>query len=246
MAKRKRALIHCIRDSMTNLVDSVEEFGPHFVYLLCAEYHAEGKPNYAMMELEQPKERTFGKQAKDIEHAELHTIKDVWSQDTMMSVFEAFSEIKSDATKRAEGVEPEFFAGLSDAAGILSASVAFAAVLHDMKTYFTRGRRTYYDEYVLEIENLNSITAVKSWIQANERHKDNLKYLIALMDLEESGEENITSARLTDKVSTGQRAVDKAIRTLEKHGLIRAEGDRDRKLTSTALGKLCIRMKMAE
>ena len=246
MAKRKRVLIHCIRNSMTNLVDSVEEFGPHFVYLLCAEYHAEGKPNYAMMELEQPKERTFGKQAKDIEHAELHTIKDVWSQDTMMSVFEAFSEIKSDATKRAEGVEPEFFAGLSDAAGILSASVAFAAVLHDMKTYFTRGRRTYYDEYVLEIENLNSITAVKSWIQANERHKDNLKYLIALMDLEESGEENITSARLTDKVSTGQRAVDNAIITLEKHGLIGAEGDRDRKLTSTALGKLCIRMKMAE
>tara|TARA_B110000459_G_C16549033_1_gene465828 strand:+ start:269 stop:964 length:696 start_codon:yes stop_codon:yes gene_type:complete len=231
---------------MTNLVDSVEEYGPHFVYLLCAEYHAEGKPNYAIMELKQPKERTFGKQAKDIEHAELKTIPDVWSQNTMMSVFEAFSEIKSDATNRAGGVEPEFFAGLSDAAGLLSPSVAFAAVLHDMKTYFTRGRRTYYDEFVLEIDNLNNFTVVKSWIQANKRHKDNLKYLIALIELEESGEENITPALLSDKVSTVKRTVDKAILTLEKHGLIHAEGKRGRKLTSTDLGRLVIRMKMAD
>lgn len=232
---------------MTNLVDSVEEFGPHYVYLICAKYHAEGKADYAMMELKRPNKRTFGNQAKDIEYADLHTIEDVWSQNTMMSVFEAFSDIKADATERAKASgaddDPIFYAGLSDAAGLLSPSVAFAAVLHNMKTYFTRGRRTYYDEFVLEIENLNSITAVKSWIQANEHHKANLKYLEELIDLEETHPE-ITSKLLTDRVKTGQRAVDKAIKALLDQGLISVEGKRDRKLKATNLGRLCIRMNL--
>ena len=244
---KKRVLIHCIRDSMTNLVDSVEEFGPHYVYLICAKYHAEGKPNYAMMELGRPNKRTFGKQAKDIEYAAIHTIEDVWSQNTMMSVFETFSDIKTDAIERSKasgaGGDPIFYAGLSDAAGLLSPSVAFAAVLHDMKTYFTRGRRTYYDEFVLEIENLNNITAVKSWIQANKHHKENLKYLVALIEMEKTHPE-ITSKLLTDRVDTSQRAVDKAIEALLGQGLISVEGKRNRKLKTTNLGRLCIRMNL--
>ncbi len=232
---------------MTNLVDSVEEFGPHYVYLICAKYHAEGKPNYAMMELEKPNKRTFGNQAKDIEYASIHTIEDVWSQNTMMSVFEAFSDIKADAIKRAKASgaddDPIFYAGLSDAAGLLSPSVAFAAVLHNMKTYFTRGRRTYYDEFVLEIENLNNITAVKSWIQANKHHKENLKYLETLIDMEKT-HPDITSKLLCNRMETQQRAVDKAIEKLNLQGLVDVDGQRNRKISATTLGKLCIRMNL--
>lgn len=244
---KKRVLIHCIRDSMTNLVDSVEKIQPHYVYLVCAKYHAEGKPNYAKMELENPSERTFGDQAKHIEYSDLFTVDDVWSQNTMNSVFKVFSEIRDDATKRATGLghEAVFYAGLSDAAGLLAPSVAFAAVLFDMKTYFTRGRRTYYDEFVLEIENLNSITAVRSWLQANKHHKENLKYLRALIDLEKT-HQKITSKLLTERVDSGNRMVDKAIRTLKEQRLIETKGTRNRELKATGLGRLCIQLNLGD
>ena len=114
-----------------------------------------------------------------------------------------------------------------------------------MKTYYTTGRRRYYhNEYVLEIENLNNITSVKSWIEANEYHKQNLKYLVALIELEEEGNQKITSEHISNKVQTGKRAVDKAIKKLEEQGLILIEGDRNRALSSTRLGQMCIRMNL--
>ena len=247
MARDKRVIIHCIRESMTNLQDSIDHFRPDYVYLLTSYYHAEGKPDLALMEIENKNVRTFGDHVLRIEHVALHNIREAWHQETMMKVFEEFAAIKADARKRAkeEGVDCEFYAGLSDATGLFSPSVAFAAVLHDMKTYYTRGRRRYYhNEYVLEIENLNNITSVKSWIEANEYHKQNLKYLVALIELEEEGNQKITSEHISNKVQTGKRAVDKAIKKLEEQGLILIEGGRNRALSSTRLGQMCIRMNL--
>ena len=136
-----------------------------------------------------------------------------------------------------EGVDCEFYAP--------QLLACFPQSLHDMKTYYTRGRRRYYhNEYVLEIENLNNITSVKSWIEANEYHKQNLKYLVALIELEEEGNQKITSEHISNKVQTGKRAVDKAIKKLEEQGLISIEGGRNRALSSTRLGQMCIRMNL--
>jgi hypothetical protein len=246
MAKRKRALIHCIRDSMTNLQDSIDHFLPDYVYLLTSQHDAEGKPDLALMEIENKNIRTFGDHVLLIEHVALHSIAEVWHQGTMMEVIEEFAVIKADAKERAkkEKVDCEFFAGLSDAAGLFSPSVAFAAVLHDMKIYYTRGRRRYYhNEYVLELKNLNNITSVKNWVESNEYHKMNLKYLIALIELEEAGGQKNTSKHIANKGDWLKRTVDKAIIKLEEQGLITIEALKNRSLSSTRLGQLCIRMK---
>jgi|GEM_PF-1888119 len=247
MAKRKRALIHCIRNSMTNLQDSIDHFRPDYVYLLTSQHDAEGKPDLALMEIENKNIRTFGDHVLLIEHVALHSIEDAWHQETMMKVFDEFADIKADAKERAqkEKVDCEFFAGLSDATGLFSPSIAFAAVLHDMKTYYTRGRRRYYhNEYVLEIENLNNITSVKNWVESNKYHKQNLKYLIALIELEEAGGQKNTSKHIANKGDWLKRTVDKAINKLEEQGLITIEGGKNRLLSSTRLGQLCIRMKL--
>ena len=247
MVRDKRVLIHCIRESMTNLQDSIDYFRPDYVYLLTSYHHSEGKPDLALMEIENKNTRSFGDHVLRIEHVALHNIREAWHQETMMKVFEEFAIIKDDANNRAmkDGVGCEFFAGLSDATGMFAPSVAFAAVLHDMKTYYTRGRRRYYhNQYVLEIENMNNITSVKNWIESNKYHRENLKYLEALIELEEAGGQEITSEHISEKVSTGKRAVDLGINKLQKQGLISIEGARDRSLSSTSLGQLCIRMNL--
>ena len=231
---------------MTNLQDSIDHFRPDYVYLLTSQHDAEGKPDLALMEIENKNIRTFGDHVLLIEHVALHSIEDAWHQETMMKVFEEFADIKADAKERAqkEKVDCEFFAGLSDATGLFSPSIAFAAVLHDMKTYYTRGRRRYYhNEYVLEIENLNNITSVKNWVESNKYHKQNLKYLIALIELEEAGGQKNTSKHIANKGDWLKRTVDKAIIKLEEQGLITIEALKNRSLSSTRLGQLCIRMK---
>lgn len=247
MVRNKTVLIHCIRESMTNLQDSIDYFRPDYVYLLTSYHHSEGKPDLALMEIENKNTRSFGEHVLRIEHVALHNIREAWHQETMMKVFEEFAIIKEDARNRArkEGVDCEFFAGLSDATGMFAPSVAFAAVLHDMKTYYTRGRRRYYhNQYVLEIENMNNITSVKNWIESNKYHRENLKYLVALIELEEAGGYEITSEHISEKVVTTKRAVDMGINKLHEQGLISIEGARDRSLSSTSLGQLCIRMKL--
>jgi hypothetical protein len=232
---------------MTNLQDSIDHFRPDYVYLLTSQHDAEGKPDLALMEIENKNIRTFGDHVLLIEHVALHSIRDAWHQETMMKVFEEFADIKADAKERAqkEKVDCEFFAGLSDAAGLFSPSVAFAAVLHDMKIYYTRGRRRYYhNEYVLELKNLNNITSVKNWVESNKYHKQNLKYLIALIELEEAGGQKNTSKHIANKGDWLKRTVDKAINKLEEQGLITIEGGKNRLLSSTRLGQLCIRMKL--
>ena len=54
----------------------------------------------------------------------------------------------------------------------------------------------------------------------------------------------LPSEHITNKVQTGKRAVDKAIKKLEQQGLILVEGKKNRSLSSTLLGQLCIRMNL--
>jgi predicted transcriptional regulator len=244
MARKKRVLIHCIRESMTNLSDTIRHFRPDYVYLLASGHHAaEGKAGVAYNEIDQNEERTFGRYVKDIEHVALHQIEKAWHKETMADVIHELGEIKADAEKRAQqsGAECEIYAGLSDATGLFPHSVAFAAMLHDMKTYYTRGRRPYYnDEFVLEIDTLNGITSAKSWLEAHSDRKKNLKYLEALIGLERDGEVDVK--RLSLKVGKDVKTTRNACNKLAENGMLEySEGGRNRSISSTTIGKMCIK-----
>ena len=242
--RKKRVLIHCIRESMTNLSDTIRHFQPDYVYLLTSGHHAnEGKAGVAFHEIQGNEERTFGRYVKDIEHVALHQIKDAWHKETMTYVIKELGDIKADAEKRANdvGAKCEIYAGLSDATGLFPHSVAFAAMLHDMKTYYTRGRRPYYnDEFVLEIDTLNGITSAKSWLEGHSDRKKNLKYLEALIEIENEGEVDVK--RLSIKVQKDVKTTRNACNKLAENGMLEySEGGKNRTISSTNIGKMCIK-----
>ena len=128
----------------------------------------------------------------------------------------------------------------------MTAGAAFAAVLHNMKTYFTRGRRRYYHgEYVLEVDNLNKITSVKNWLDKHEKNVKNLRYLDRIIQLEnnDSGEQ-IVAERIhsTFEEDVSIESVRNAINRLEQYHLVSASTGKPKIVNSTELGKLTIRM----
>jgi predicted transcriptional regulator len=161
----------------------------------------------------------------------------------MTYVIKELGEIKVDAEKRAKkvGAKCEIYAGLSDATGLFPHSVAFAAMLHDMKTYYTRGRRPYYnDEFVLEIDTLNGITSAKSWLEGHSDRKKNLKYLEALIEIEKEGEVDVK--RLSIKVQKDVKTTRNACNKLAENGMLEySEGGKNRTISSTNIGKMCIK-----
>ena len=128
---------------------------------------------------------------------------------------------------------------------MLSPSMAFSAVLHNMNTYFTRGRRPYYDkEYVIEIDNLNNVTKVKNWLDGNDLHKLNLIYLKKIIELKDSDVDVINTKILDEEMNRTTKAINSAMLKLEKLGLIRIEGKRNRQYFPTQLGRLTIKLEL--
>lgn len=239
----KTVLIHQIKESMTNLEDSLEKFRPDYVFLLSCQHYARDKPDMAVMEIELKNDRALGDAVKKIEHVELVTIDEAWHKTTMMEVYEELGKIKKKSMEMAGNDRCVFYAGLADGPALMTVGVAFAAVLHEMNTYFTRGRRTYYNrEYVLEIDNLNNITAIKSWLDNHYRNPNNLRYLNEIILLEERGERDIVADRIAERLPFTIEATHQAIRRLEARGLIETEGKKPKFASSTNLGKLAIRL----
>ena len=114
-----------------------------------------------------------------------------------------------------------------------------------MNTYFTRGRRTYYNkQYVLEIDNINKITATSNWLDKNYKNKDNLRYLNAVIELESEGVIDITAQKILPRVTPKTiQSVRNAIKVLEEYDLVKTTGKTKPKLVqSTELGKIFTRM----
>ena len=240
---KKRVLIHSIRDSMTNLADSIDYFNPEYIYLLSPRFYAEGKAALAKMEIEERNKQTFGPNVDHVEYVDLRVIEDAWSQSTMMEVYQILDEIKKDAQQRAKNNPCEFFAGLSDGPGLISPSIAFSAVLHNMKTYFTRGRRPYYDkQYVLPIDNLNQITDVKNWLDSKIMNRRNLRYLERIISFEDDGVSEIGTKNIKEVMIETTKAIDNALNKLHVKGLIEIKGKRNRRISSTELGRLTINL----
>ena len=228
---------------MTNLEDSIEYYRPNYVFLLSCKHYARDKPNLAVMEIEEKNVRSLGDHVKNIEHVELVSIEEAWHKTTMMEVYEQLGIIKDKSQKLAGKDECVFYAGLADGPALMTVGVAFAAVLHDMNTYFTRGRRTYYErEYVLDIDNLNKITATKAWLESHYTNPNNLRYLNQVIQLEERGEKGIVADRIADNLPFTVEATRQAIRSLAKHELIETEGKRPKIVHSTELGRLSNRL----
>ena len=243
MGKPKKVIIHQIQDSLTNLEDSLDYFEPDYVFLLSSEFYSKDKPDMALMEIKNKNVRALGNNVSNIEYSELVTIKDAWHKTTMLDVYEIFGEIKSKCEKMAGKEGCVFYSGLADGPALITSGIAFASVLHQMQTYFTRGRRTYYNrEYVLEIDNLNKITNVKNWLEHNIMNRRNIRYLKHIISFEESGMVEIGTKDLEGVMSETTKAINSALKKLEKYDLIRIDGKRNRKITSTQLGRLTVNL----
>ena len=244
MPGKKVVLIHQIMDSLTNLEDTIERYRPDYVFLLSCQYYARDKPSMAIMEIEEMNDRTLGENVNHIQYHELVIIENAWHESTMMEVYVKLGDIKRKSQELAGDDQCVFYAGLSDGPALMTVGVSFAAILYGMKTYFTRGRRPYYNRnYVLDIDNLNRITETKNWLDSHYTAKKNLRYLKVAIRLEEEGESEITSGMIAERLpSITKKAVDNAIRILSDRGLIEVEGKRNRTLKSTDLGKLTIEM----
>ncbi|MDC0625938.1 hypothetical protein OAO46_01300 [Candidatus Poseidonia alphae] len=115
-----------------------------------------------------------------------------------------------------------------------------------MNTYFTRGRRPYYDKkYVIEIDNLNNVTKVKNWLDGNDLRKRNLIYLKKIIELEDSYVDVINTKILDEKMNKTTKAINTAMLKLEEMKLIRIEGGkRNRQYFPTELGRLTIKLEL--
>ncbi|MEE2759008.1 MAG: hypothetical protein VYA86_03400 [Candidatus Thermoplasmatota archaeon] len=243
----KKVLIHQIFDNLPNLQDTLDHFNPDYVFLLsCVEPRSE--PKQAEECINQNNVKLLGKNVEDVEYCELIGIKKAWHNSTIKKVFEVLGQIKEKCEEMADGDRCEYYAGLSDAGDggeLITVGISHAAVLHDMKTYYTRARKAYYnEEYVIEIESLNKITQIQNWLKSTHNTRNNLQYLKAIIDLEKKGDREISSAKLADILPYTKRSVDNAMRVLMSKELIETEkkdGEkvlRNRIFCSTDLGKL--------
>jgi len=228
---------------MTNLFDSIEHYRPDYVFLLTSEYYAAEKPDFAILSIKDKDWRTLGDHVRNIEYFKLVKIKDAWHKTTMMEVYEEFGKIKSESQELAGKDECIFYAGLADGEPLMTVGVAFAAVLHEMNTYYTRGRRKQYErEFVLDIDNLNKITAIKSWLDKHYTNPENLSYLNEIILLDEQGEKEIVAKRIAENTPFTVEATRHAIRRLASHDLIKTEGRHPIHVRPTDLGRLAIRL----
>lgn len=243
MGKPKKVVIHQIQKSLTNLEDTLDYFEPDYVFLPSSEHYSKDKPNLALREIENKNVRALGDNVVKIEYSELVTIEEAWHKTTMSRVYDIFGKIKSKCEEMAGKEGCVFYSGLADGPALMTTGVAFASVLHDMNTYFTRGRRTYYNrEYVLEIQNLNKITNVKNWIEARPLNGRNIRYLKHIIDFESEGVSEIGTKNLEGVMTETTKAINNALKKLERYELITIEGKKNRKISSTELGRLTINL----
>ncbi|MDC0625937.1 hypothetical protein OAO46_01295 [Candidatus Poseidonia alphae] len=94
MPGSKVVLIHTIRDSLTNLEDSIKFFRPDYVYLVTPESNAKDKPELAKSSIKEKDKQTLGANVERIEHVEIRVIKKAWGKSTMLEVHQLLDDIK--------------------------------------------------------------------------------------------------------------------------------------------------------
>ena len=249
-SKSKIVLIHQMKESMTNLQDSIDYFTPDYVFILSCQHYAKHKPELAVQEIKHKNRRLFSDAILKIEYVELVELDHAWDREAIDETFDKLSLIKKTSLELAKKNKTDciFNVGFADAPPLVTVGVAWAAVLLDMKTYFTRGQRKYYNyDYVLEIENMNKITKAQNWLGESKNNKNNLKYLEAIINLEENG--NIVRTNdLKEKLAVlrSKKACTLAIRKLESYELVKVSKQNPLEFNSTSIGKLISKMNPAK
>ncbi|MBT3657448.1 MAG: hypothetical protein HN544_04550 [Euryarchaeota archaeon] len=192
-----------------------------------------------MRHLENQDESKLGRLVRGVEHSEMILIDDAWSGDTVLQMFEAIDKAKTIAKGLANGRKLRFYTGVAGGTKLMVIGSALAAIMGDITTYYVNKEtidRT--GELLFEIEFLNDLMKVHSWINAHTKNKNNLRYLIETIRRESNSE--ITTALeisrtlypLTDK------SVRNAMRVLKEKGLIDYDSDNSPQIyKSTLLGK---------
>lgn len=230
-------MIHCIMNSSTNLKDSIDHFQPDYLYLITPTYYRDDKPDYAHYSITNKEIDAFGVGVKKIKKCEIYDIEDAWHENTIIETQKILSKIKKEITAIV-GKKHRVIAGLSDAPPLLSVGVAQASIELGFETYYTRGRRTYYNkEFVIEIKDIGAVSRVKSWLNSNSMRINNLRYLKHIVEFEENEEGGVSTAMLLDKISTTPKAMHNALKKLNEYNLITVRGKRGMKISSTPLGR---------
>ena len=228
-------LIHCIMNSTTNLKDSIEYYEPDLVYLLTPTYYKDDKPDYARYAITHKEIDTFGKSVRRIKKCEIIEIEDAWHRTTIIETQEKLSKIKQEVQTYAGKNKCRIVAGLSDAPPLISIGVAQASIVLGIETYYTRGRRTYYDDFVIEIDDIGAVARAKAWLNSSSTVRNNLRYLKHIIELEKEND-SVSTNMLQDKISTSAKSMHNAINKLRDYGLIEVERKRDKIIASTLLG----------
>ena len=81
MPREKRVLIHCFKESLTNLGDTIRHFRPDYS-TFSLQNIMQMRARVAVKEIKENEERTFGRYVNDIEHVILREIEHAWHKET--------------------------------------------------------------------------------------------------------------------------------------------------------------------
>ena len=192
-----------------------------------------------MRHLENQDESKLGRLVRGVEHSEMILIDDAWSGDTVLQMFEAIDKAKTIAKGLANGRELRFYTGVAGGTKLMVIGSALAAIMGDITTYYVNKEtidRT--GELLFEIEFLNDLMKVHSWINAHTKNKNNLRYLIETIR-RESNSETTTALEISRTLSPlTDKSVRNAMRVLKEKGLIDFDSNTSPQIyKSTLLGK---------
>tara|TARA_B110000902_G_C14163813_1_gene534158 strand:- start:343 stop:1101 length:759 start_codon:yes stop_codon:yes gene_type:complete len=230
-------LIHSQGNSEGPLREAIEHYMPQMVFLISNKEAADAP--LIMRHLEYQDESKLGRLVRGVEHSEMILIDDAWSGDTVLQMFEAIDKAKTIAKGLANGSELRFYTGVAGGTKLMVIGSALAAIMGDITTYYVNKEtidRT--GELLFEIEFLNDLMKVHSWINAHTKNKNNLRYLIETIR-RESNSEITTALEISRTLSPlTDKSVRNAMRVLKEKGLIDYDSDISPQIyKSTLLGK---------
>ena len=253
MASETKVLIHSQGDTPGSLKLAIDHYRPTIVFLI-SNPKTPAKKFQAWVNEGNPE---VGKWSTEVERCELIEI-DPFSESSVLEMIKAVKQAKDMANEWAPKEQLKFYAGVAGGTKLMVIGMALAAIQGDLTTYYVdkpaKSERNS-GEYVIEIEFMNHVMAVSSWLNSDSRHLKNLEYLRVIKHREDSGlqstsklmdrtqmeapfseeEERTTILRVQDNIT-------KQLKVLAGKGLVSFEGKNPRYWELTELGRFILGM----
>ena len=238
---KAKVLIHSQGESEASLREAIEHYRPQFVFLISNESSTGAK--VVLKHLQDKETKHLGEWVKDIEHVEMILIKDAWSDETVIQMFDAFDQAKKRANELADGRDLEFYSGVAGGTKLMVIGSALAAINGGISTYYVNKEMPGQSSKLLfEIGFMNQLMESLNWLKHGQyKERNNLRYLAEIVRREDSGEICTTSEMEQTLPYTG-RAITAAMRTLGNKGLVEIKGERPQFYSSTVLGRYVLSM----